>query len=256
MTSKEIEIHAGHWKALNSGATGIISEVAEARRVAKRVYEILKIHKVPVTYFEDNVSTSQQQNLTTLVKHHNADRDGLIISIHFNSSGEIIDSGLGTEVLYFDEKELAVKLANAISKASGLICRGVKQRTDLAVLANTFEPALLIEVCFVNSKEDVKLYKEQFEKLCFAIAQTLMTHMGYKINPDQTDKNNTKDDKDVSMKFLNETGRKEARELIRRAVKEGVFSASHHTEERIEKYTDGELVSYQIAYVNRTLKKE
>lgn len=47
---------------------------------------------------------------------------------------------------------------------------------------------------------------------------------------------------------LNETGRKEAREIIKRAVKEGVFTSKH---ENVDKYDDGTLVSYVIAYVNR-----
>ena len=54
--------------------------------------------------------------------------------------------------------------------------------------------------------------------------------------------------------MLTETGRKEARELIKRAVKEGVFSATAHTDDKITKYSDGELTSLVIVYVNRKLK--
>lgn len=61
---------------------------------------------------------------------------------------------------------------------------------------------------------------------------------------------NIKEDKIM----LNETGRKEARLLIKRAVSEGVFDASFHTDSKINKYTDGELVSYVIAYVSRKVK--
>lgn len=39
MIVKEIELHPGHWKLLNSGANGILNEVTEARKVAKRVYK-------------------------------------------------------------------------------------------------------------------------------------------------------------------------------------------------------------------------
>lgn len=53
--------------------------------------------------------------------------------------------------------------------------------------------------------------------------------------------------------MLTETGRKEARELIKRAVKEGVFNATH-TDAKIDKYSDGELFSLVIVYVNRKLK--
>lgn len=181
MNIKGIELHPGHWKNPGSGANSIINEVTEARRVTKRVYEILKAHKVPASYYEDNTSSNQAQNLNNLVKHHNQDRDDLIVSVHLNASGGVIDQDIGTEVLYYNQKDLAEKIAKAISDASGLVNRGGKQRTNLAVLSKTYEPAVLIEVCFVNSNSDVTRYKKHFEKICFAIAQTLAAHIGYKI---------------------------------------------------------------------------
>ncbi|OLN21989.1 hypothetical protein BTO30_11690 [Domibacillus antri] len=181
MSIKGIELHPGHWKNPGSGASSIINEVTEARRVTKRVYDILKAYKVPAAYFEDNTSSNQAQNLNTLVKHHNQDRDDLIVSVHFNASKGVTDSDIGTEVLYYNQETLAAKIAKAISDASGLKDRGAKQRTGLAVLSKTYEPAVLIEVCFVNSRSDVDKYRKHFEKICFAIAQTLAAHVGYTI---------------------------------------------------------------------------
>lgn len=180
MTVREIEIHPGHWKHTGSGANGIISEVVEARKVAKRVYEILKENNIPVTYFEDNTSTNQKQNLNTLINHHNKDRDGLIVSIHFNSSGATTNQGIGTEVFYYTEKSLASKVSKAISDATGgeLKNRGAKQNKSLAILAKTYEPAILIEVCFVNSRKDVAVYKRDFENICQAIARELALFLG------------------------------------------------------------------------------
>lgn len=183
MTVKEIEIHPGHWKNTSSGANGILNEVTEARKVAKRVYEILESLKVPATYFEDNISTTQSQNINALVKEHNKDRDGLIVSIHFNASGGTQNRGIGTEVLYYDQKDLAAKIAKAISDVTGggLINRGAKQRKDLGVLARTYEPAILIEVCFVNSIVDAAVYHRNFEKICQAVAKELAAHIDYTI---------------------------------------------------------------------------
>jgi N-acetylmuramoyl-L-alanine amidase len=184
----EIELHPGHWKHTGSGANGIINEVTEARRVTKRVYEILKASKVPCTYFEDNTSTNQRQNLNTLVQHHNRDLNGLVTSIHFNSSGAKTSKGIGVEVLYKTQKELSVKLAKAISDASGLINRGAKYRDNLAVLNNSKEPAIIIEVCFVNSVVDTDLYRRDFEKICQAIANVLAEHIGKSIVPEKEEK--------------------------------------------------------------------
>ena len=167
MNVKEIEIHPGHWINPRSGAVGILNEVIEARKVAKRVYEILKTSNVPCTYYEDNTSTNQRQNINYLVNQHNKDRDGLIVSIHLNSGGDG-SKAIGTEVLYYDQQALAVRISKAISDATGggLINRGAKQRKDLGVLASTYEPAILIEVCFVNSVVDAVIYRRDFEKIC------------------------------------------------------------------------------------------
>lgn len=60
--------------------------------------------------------------------------------------------------------------------------------------------------------------------------------------------------KEADEMVLTETGREEARGIIRRAVTEGLFSATAHTEAKIKGYNDSQLMSYFIAYVNRKLK--
>lgn len=255
MTVKEIEIHPGHWKNTGSGTGGILNEVTEARKVAKRVYEILRSWKVPATYFEDNISTNQTQNINTLVEEHNKDRDGLIVSIHFNSSGGTQNQPIGTEVLYYDQKAIASKIAKAISDATGgaLLDRGAKQRKDLGVLARTYEPAILIEVCFVNSTVDAAIYRRDFEKICQAIAKELAAYLGYTINnPNEEEK---------PMRLLNDTGREEIRALLKKARNKSykvdgkdkpVIDPEIHTDAKIDSYTDEQLLSYQAAVINRT----
>lgn len=249
-----IEIHPGHWKNPGSGASGILNEVTEARKVAKRVYDILRSGGVPVSYFEDNTSTNQKQNLNTLVKYHNQDVNDLVVSIHFNAGGDS-NRPIGTEVLYYDQKTLAEKLAKAISDATGggLLNRGAKQRKDLAVLSRTYEPAVLIEVCFVNSSVDAAIYRRDFEKICQAIAECLAEYVGKPLKKKVTNVPNVQEQtKEADEIMLTETARNEARELIRKACKKGIFNAQYHTEERIKNYTDAQLISYAIIYLNRT----
>lgn len=253
MTVKEIEIHPGHWENPGSGANGILNEVTEARKVAKRVYEILRSWKVPTTYFEDNTSSNQTQNINTLIKEHNKDKDGLIVSIHFNASGGTQSRGIGTEVLYYDQKDLAVKIAKAISEATGggLLNRGAKKRTDLGVLARTYEPAILIEVCFVNSTVDAAIYRRDFEKICRAIAKELAAYLG-KTVPSTSLPVEDKEEV-VKVELLNETGRNSCKEMIERGVQDKLFTSQH---ENVDKYTDKELISYALAYVNRKTKNK
>ena len=52
---------------------------------------------------------------------------------------------------------MAVAVSEAI-EALGFKNRGIKFRPDLYFLKKTKAPAMLIECCFVNDKDDVKLY--------------------------------------------------------------------------------------------------
>ena len=169
-----ITISSGHGKYV-PGAIGIINEVEEARRVTNRVAELLHQMGVAVNVFHDNNSRNQRDNINTIVRHHNGQIRDLDVSVHFNAFSPTT-SARGTEVLYRDsitEKELAANVSKAIANAGGLRDRGAKLRTDLGFLNLTNRPSILIEVCFVDSVEDVRLYQKNFEAICRAIAQTL-----------------------------------------------------------------------------------
>jgi len=172
-----ITISPGHW-TIGTGARDLIDEVTEARKVAKRVTEILRKVGIQTNYIEDNVSKNQGQNLTYLITQHNKTTRQLDVSVHFNASSGRQIRGIGTEVLYYDAKELAAKVSKAISFASGLIDRGAKQRKELSFLAKTNKPAVLIEVCFVNSTVDTAIYNRDFDKICQAIAKELAAAVG------------------------------------------------------------------------------
>lgn len=82
---------------------------------------------------------------------------------------------MGVEVCFLDEsvKHLADKLCMEICKVSKLKNRGAKRRTNLGFLNYTKKPALLIEVCFVDSAADAEKYKKNFNAICRAIAEVL-----------------------------------------------------------------------------------
>lgn len=255
MTVKEIELHPGHWKLLNSGANGILNEVTEARKVTKRVYEILRASKIPCTYFEDNVSSNQGQNINYLVDQHNKDRDGLIVSIHFNAGGNS-QKAIGTEVLYYDQKSLAARISKAISDATGggLLNRGAKPRKDLGVLARTYEPAILIEVCFVNSVIDAAIYRRDFEKICQAIAKELAAYLGKSLVTKQPQVLGTqiKNEEEVEMPHkFNSTTKEDFAKIFKKAYKEGIFTTDHS--KKIASYDDEKIYNLYISY---KLRKE
>lgn len=166
-----IVISSGHGKLIR-GASGYLDEVDEARRVVERTAEMLRAAGVGVKTFHDDISTSQNENLNRIVDYHNSQKRDLDISVHFNAY-ETTQKPMGTECLFVTQSELADAMATSIARASGLIDRGPKMRSDLFFLNNTDEPAILIEVCFVDSLADADIYQEKFETICGAIAEAL-----------------------------------------------------------------------------------
>ena len=167
-----IVISSGHGKYVR-GASGLIDEVDEARRVVPEVAQCLRDMGHEVEEFHDDVSQTQNENLNTIVEYHNSQERDLDVSVHFNAYTPT-DGGRGTEVLYVTQEELADRVSYFIADAGQLINRGAHKRTDLFFLNNTSEPAILIEVCFVDAKEDVTCYQKNFELICSAIAEALV----------------------------------------------------------------------------------
>lgn len=170
MTS--IVISSGH-STKCQGAVGVINEVAEATRVVDKVAQVLKDLGATVHVFHDTKSTSQDANLKAIVNYHNSKKRDLDVSVHFNAY-QPTTKPMGTECLYVTQKTLADDISAAMANAGGFLDRGPKKRTDLYFLNNTAMPAVLLEVCFVDSQADVDLYSERFTEICKAIAHTLV----------------------------------------------------------------------------------
>ena len=178
-----IVISSGHGLFVR-GARGIIDEVDEARKVTDRVAAILREAGVNASIFHENSARTVSDNVGAIVRHHNSQTRDLDVSIHFNSTatGAIEDRAIGVEVLHHTSNQatraLAGRVARGISNASGLLLRhqqtsGAVARNNLGFLNNTTAPAILVEVCFVVSRTDVRLYQQFFEEICRAIAREI-----------------------------------------------------------------------------------
>ena len=167
----QINISSGH--SVNcQGAVDIINEVTEAKKVVDRVCDIIKASGKACYKYHDT-SSSSSQNLVNIVNWHNGFKDGVDVSIHFNAYTHT-NKAMGTEVCHYSQSALAKEVSKNIANAGGFIDRGAKQRTGLYFLKHTNKPAILIEVCFVDSVADVNLYRANFERICQAIAKTLI----------------------------------------------------------------------------------
>jgi hypothetical protein len=149
------------------------------------VAELLRKHGIGVKTFHDNESTTQSENLERIVDFHNMQTRDLDVSVHFNAF-ETTNDPMGTEVLYLSDEGAnhAAHVVNAIAKV-GYLNRGAKKREDLYFLNQTSECAILIEVCFVDSKADTLLYVDRQDAICKLIAASLvLTLTGRPFTPD------------------------------------------------------------------------
>lgn len=160
----KINLSAGHNPdgKVACGAVGLIKESTEARKVTEEV--IKRLQNLGHTVYDCTVNDGKSQSdvLSKIVAKCNAHKVDLDISIHFNSgASDKTGNGktTGTEVLLYDSKNKAVAedIAKAISEL-GFKNRGIKYRTDLYFLKRTAAPALLIECCFVDDKDDINIY--------------------------------------------------------------------------------------------------
>lgn len=182
----KINVHAGHnpdGKVAN-GAVGYLRESTEARRVKDEV--ISQLRQLGHTVYDCTCEngSSKADVLTKIVKLSNVRSVDLDVSIHFNAGHA--DSGdgktTGTEVYIYSAnskaKEYATKVCSEISSL-GFKNRGVKVNPSLYFLKHAKAPAMLIECCFVDDKDDAQLYDCQ--KMANAIVRGIAG-----TNPKQT----------------------------------------------------------------------
>lgn len=161
-----IGVHAGHNPdgKVSCGAIGLIKESTEARKVKDEVIRLLKVagHTVYDCTVNDGTSTSDIVNKQ--VKKSNAQPLDLTVSIHFNAgAGDSKGNGstTGVEVLMTSidgiKKTTGERICANVAKL-GYKNRGNKKRTNLGFLNNTTAKAILVECCFVDDADDIKLY--------------------------------------------------------------------------------------------------
>lgn len=161
-------VHGGHSLKCR-GASGLLDEVNEDRKVKNKVIELLRARGATVYDCTDDTSTTKNGNLRTIVTKCNVHKVDLDVSIHLNAGG-----GHGVETWGYSDKvkDIGSRISSNISKALGITDRGFKISTKLYVLRKTNSPAILIECCFVDSKEDHD--KWNVDKCANAIVDALM----------------------------------------------------------------------------------
>lgn len=147
----KFNVHGGHNSHV-TGASKYLNELNEDRKVKNEVIRLLKAQGHTVYDCTDDSGTTQNANLSNIVKKCNAHSVDLDISIHLNAGG-----GTGVETYIYpgsSSKDEAARICSKVSSALGIRNRGVKTSTSLYVLKQTKAPAVLVECCFVDNKTD------------------------------------------------------------------------------------------------------
>ena len=155
----KIAVRGGHCPKV-PGARALIDELTEDRKVKEAVIKYLKQlgkNVLDVTP-PDSISTSVE-DLAYGVNKANEWNADLFVSIHFNKASNHYDGELGSEVLVYNNFDVAQRVVNKLGDL-GFKNRGQKIRTGLYELKHTKMKAMIIEVCFVEATKDIELYNK------------------------------------------------------------------------------------------------
>lgn len=147
----KFNVHGGHNSHV-TGASKYLNELNEDRKVKNEVIRLLKAQGHTVYDCTDDNGTTQNANLSNIVKKCNAHSVDLDVSIHLNAGG-----GTGVEAYIYpgsSSKDEAARICSKVASALGIRNRGVKTSSTLYVLKHTKAPAILVECCFVDSTTD------------------------------------------------------------------------------------------------------
>lgn len=135
--------------------------------------EILQNNGVDVEY--TRTTDVYESPYEKAMEANNAGVD-FFVSIHRNSypTDNVVS---GVESLVYDLSGIKLEMAENINEqleSVGFVNRGVKARPNLVVLKRTKMPAVLVEVGFINSNVDNRLFDENFEDIAQAIATGIL----------------------------------------------------------------------------------
>lgn len=170
----KIAVRGGHTE-LCTGASALINELTEDRKVKDAVVKYLKILGQDVLDVTPpvNYTSSASKDLSYGVNKANNWGANLFVSIHFNKAYDSYNGALGSEVCVYSNFDIAQRVVNALGNL-GFKNRGQKIRTGLYELRNTAMKSMIVETCFVEATEDVKLYNKLGpDKIGKAIAEAV-----------------------------------------------------------------------------------
>lgn len=172
-----IAIAGGH-SAYARGASGYLDEYDCDRAFVSRLIDAFGAQGWYVTDCT-NDEGDERAELREECRIANSSGADLFIAVHFNSG-----DGTGTEVWHYpgsSAEGYAEDVSRELAAALGLPNRGAKDTTGLYVINHTNMPAILIEVCFVDTEADADAWwATSWDDLCAAVVRGLGGDYGNK----------------------------------------------------------------------------
>ena len=154
-SNKIVYLDAGHG-GKDPGAIGTTYSTLEKQATLDVVLKLTQKLQSKGYVVKNSRTTDVYIPLSQRSAGANNAKASIFVSIHFNSA--TTSSALGIETLYKVDKRtsnvLADKVQNQLIAKTGLKSRGLKQRSDLAVLNGTKMPAILVEGGFLSNASD------------------------------------------------------------------------------------------------------
>ena len=181
----KILLIAGHGGSpYDSGAVGCgYTEAVETRRMATAIAPLLRNYGFEVVMYD------QKNDAYKVLKNGGSlplSGVSYVIELHLNAAANDPKGNsktTGVEVLVHTG-ETGITVEQAICRriaALGFTSRGVKRRSDLLVMNTVHRKGIshaLIETCFVDDADDMKLYKTKFYDIARAIADGVAEGFG------------------------------------------------------------------------------
>lgn len=182
-SKKKILLIAGHGAGDSGATSGLWKEATETRNVVAGLKEAMKnIADVTVYPTSRNAFTDYENGvLNSNAKFANYN---YVLEIHFNAGATTVNNNKTTGVeCYVTTSESGVTVEEAICKkvaACGLTNRGVKRKNWSVI--NTAKKAgvssALLEVCFIDDPDDMKVYSTKQSEIVKAIAEGIKSGFG------------------------------------------------------------------------------
>ena len=162
----KVFVNPGHDPNVDSGAINSDYDVCEAD-VTKKAGALLERGLKRAGH---EVMVLQSDELSAVVAAANDWPADIFVSLHCNASPN--HNARGTETLYYSEQGrlLGEAVQKKILSKVLTIDRGCKERQDLLCFRRTVMPAILVELAFIDSNDDLELLENELPAFAGAIA--------------------------------------------------------------------------------------